>query len=340
MRKPMELNALEPSPSTGRIWITWETQRRNKNLSKAFNARFIQFDYAANRILRYLVLPFKTISAYRKMRPQFIFSQNPSIVLAFITTLYGKWKDITIIVDAHNAGIRPLNGKIWVLNVISNYILKHADITIVTNDKLATIVKSKGGNPFVLPDRIPEFGGCHPEKLILKGRFHVFFICTYSNDEPFLEVIRAGKLLDENTVIYISGNPKNRIKNIKEKIPDNVVLTGFLPEDEYIRMLFSCDLILDLTTREDCLVYGADEALGRANPMILSGTEVNREYFRKGVLYTDNSASDIACKIGEAMGQIEDMKVDVEELKKELMAGWEKMLEEIESMLQKNKQFE
>jgi glycosyltransferase involved in cell wall biosynthesis len=331
----MESNSIEASCSTGRIWITWETQRRNQNLAKAFNARFIQFDYAANRILRYLVLPFKTISAYRKTRPRLIFSQNPSLVLAFLTILYGKFKGIKIIVDSHNAGIRPLNGEKWILNVISNYIIRHADITIVTNDKLATLVKSKGGRPFVLPDRIPNFEGYLPEKLDLRGRFKVFFICTFADDEPFLEVIGAGKLLEKNTVIYISGNPKSHIGKIKADIPDNVVPTGYLPEEEYLRMMSSCDLILDLTTREDCLVCGAYEALGMGKPMLLSDTAVNREYFRKGVLYTDNSSRDIAEKIQIAMRSIGEMTEAVKDLKDELMDGWEQKRAALEDRLER-----
>lgn len=321
--------------STDRIWITWETQRRNKNLAKAFNARFIQFDYAANRILRFLVLPFKTISAYRKTRPRLIFSQNPSLVLAFLTILYGKHEGIKIIVDSHNAGIRPLNGEKWILNVISNYIIRHADITIVTNDNLATIVKSKGGRPFVLPDRIPDFEGCPPDKLDLRGRFNVFFICTFSDDEPFREVIGAGKLLGKNTVIYISGNPKNHFEKIKAEIPDNVVPTGYLPEEEYIRMMSSCDLILDLTTREDCLVCGAYEALGMGKPMLLSDTAVNRRYFRKGVLYTDNTSRDIAEKIEIAMRSIVEMTEAVKDLKDELMDGWEQKRAALEDRLRR-----
>jgi glycosyltransferase involved in cell wall biosynthesis len=255
--------------------------------------------------------------------------------LAFIATLYRKLKDIRIIVDAHNAGIRPLNGEYRVLNAFANYIVRHADITIVTNDNLATIVKSKGGSPFVLPDRIPEFEGYLPEKSDLRGRFNVFFICTFSNDEPYLEVISAGKLLDKNTVIYISGNPKSHIGKIKADIPDNVVPTGYLPEEEYLRMMSSCDLILDLTTREDCLVCGAYEALGMGKPMVLSDTKVNREYFRKGVLYTDNSARDTADKIAEAMMHIDEMTISVNELKKELMDGWEQKRAELEDRLER-----
>ena len=331
----MEPNKLETSRSTGRIWITWETQRRNQNLAKAFNARFIQFDYVASRMMRYLVLPFKTLFAFMIARPRIIFSQNPSLVLAFIAVLYRKLADIKVIVDAHNAGIRPLNGENRVLNALANYIVRHADITIVTNDNLAAIVKSKGGRPFVLPDRIPEFEGCPLDKLDLKGRFNVFFICTFSDDEPFREVIGAGKLLEKNTVIYISGNPKSHIEKIKAEIPDNVVPTGYLPDDDYIRMISSCDLILDLTTREDCLVCGAYEALGMGKPMLLSDTAVNRDYFRKGVLYTDNSSRDIAEKIQVAMRSIGEMTEAVKDLKDKLMDGWEQKRAELEDRLER-----
>jgi len=286
-------------------------------------------------MMRYLVLPFKTLFAFRNARPRIIFSQNPSLVLAFIAILYRKLTDIKIIVDAHNAGIRPLNGEKPVLNALADYIVRQADITIVTNDNLAAIVKSKGGRPFVLPDRIPEFERCLPDKLDLRGRFNVFFICTFSNDEPYPEVIRAGKLLDKNIVIYISGNPKNHMDKMKGEIPDNVVMTGYLPEEEYIRMISSCDLILDLTTREDCLVCGAYEALGMGKPMLLSDTAVNRAYFRKGVLYTDNSARDVAEKIQVAMRSIGEMSEAVKDLKDELMDGWERKRAELEDRLER-----
>jgi glycosyltransferase involved in cell wall biosynthesis len=129
-------------------------------------------------------------------------------------------------------------------------------------------------------------------------------------------------LLEKNTVIYISGNPKSHIEKIKAEIPDNVVPMGYLPEEEYLRMMSSCDLILDLTTREDCLVCGAYEALGMGKPMLLSDTAVNREYFRKGVLYTDNS-SGISPKRSSAMRRSGDDR-SRKDLKDELMDGWER----------------
>jgi glycosyltransferase involved in cell wall biosynthesis len=331
----MESKPVESSVSTGRIWITWETQRRNRNLAKAFNAQFLQFDFAASRMGRYLVLPFKTISAFQRTRPRIIFSQNPSIVLALISVLYGKIMDRKIIVDAHNAGIHPFNGKNRVLNAIARYIIRGADITIVTNDNLATTVTNKGGTPFVLQDRIPQFNGYPRETVKLKGRFNIFFICTFSQDEPYREVIRAAHFLNHDSVIYISGNPKHHLETIQGEIPDNVVLTGFLPDAEYIRMISSCDLIIDLTTREDCLVCGAYEALGMGKPMLLSDTAVNRAYFHKGVVYTDNRSGDIAAKIQVAMRSIGEMTEAVKDLKEELIVGWETKRAALEERLER-----
>jgi hypothetical protein len=68
--------------------------------------------------------------------------------------------------------------------------------------------EKQGGSPS-LPDRIRS-SRISSGKPNLRGRFKVFFICTFADDEPFLEVIGAGKLL-KNTVIYISGNMKSHI---------------------------------------------------------------------------------------------------------------------------------
>jgi len=69
---------------------------------------------------------------------------------------------------------------------------------------------------------------------------------------------------------------------------------------EYISLLRSCDLVMDLTTRQACMVCGGYEAVAAGTPLLLSDTEVLRKYFNRGCLYTDNTAVDIAAKLNLA----------------------------------------
>lgn len=319
-----------------RIWITWENQRRNITLSSALGAKLFQFDIKCNWIIRYFLSSFLTIITFIKQKPTIIFVQNPSIVLALLATIYGRLFNIPIIVDAHNAGIYPFEGtKTWA-NKLSLYLFKASTITIVSNQNLKNYVIGNGGSAFVLPDPIPEFAGKH-EKTFLKGKYNLLFICTYSDDEPYMEVIKAAENLDKDVFIYITGNPKDKEQELMNIVPENVILTGYLIEKDFQRMLFSVDVIIDLTTREDCIVCGAYEALAVEKPLIISDTKVLREYFYKGTIYTDNTHTNLTENIVSALHNNARLHQQMSELKVEVSQRWNKRRIEFEEILQKIK---
>lgn len=315
-----------------RIWITWEVQRRNRTLSSRMNAGLNELIFKGSRYLRYPVLIARTAKTILKERPSILFVQNPSMVLALFAVSSRFIFRTPVVVDAHNAGVFPFEGRKAWANRLIRYILKGADFTIVTNESLASHVKSVGGRPFVLPDPLPEIKRKKAPTL-LKGKQNVFFICTYAPDEPYLEVIRAASMLDRDTFVYISGNPKGKEKAFSHLLPPNVVITGYLPEEEFIGLLYSSDAIIDLTTREDCLVCGAYEAVSLEKPMILSDTKTLRKYFAKGALFTDNTAEDIARKIKEVLANGAVLRNDLRKFKGELERNWDQMRRTIEKEL-------
>ena len=301
------------------IWVTWERQRRNRSLCKALGIKLFEFDYRTNPFIRYLLSILKTVHVFIKEGPKIIFVQNPSIILALMSVTYGFLMNKTVIVDAHNAGVFPFGGKKWWANIISNYLLRAASITLVTNDNLANHVREKGGNPIVLPDPIPDMPVV--EKTKLEGSHNVLFICSWADDEPYREVIKSALYIDDTTYIYITGNAKKEIIDV----PNNVILTGYLAESDFIQLLYSCDVVMDLTTRNDCLVCGAYEAIAVGKPLILSDTEALRNYFYKGVLYTNNLHQDIAEKINAANHNIDNLTAAITQLKTEKELEWAKM---------------
>lgn len=255
------------------------------------------------------------------------------MLLSFFAVNYGRLFNIPVIVDAHNAGVYPFNGtKRWA-NRLAVHLFRLATFTIVTNKALAEYVQSKGGRPVVLPDPIPEFK-CPVKKKDLKGRFNVLFICSWASDEPYMEVIKAASLLDKTTYIYITGNSKGKEKEFCGKLQENVILIGYLSEEDYIEMLYSCDVVIDLTTRENCLVCGAYEAVAMEKPMIISDTEVLRRYFLMGAFYTNNIYTDIANKINIAVVEKERMKREIKILKTKLISEWNRGKRVLEELLQ------
>ena len=101
-----------------RLWITWETQRRNRSTSAALNADLLELDIKGNIYIRYLKSFFSSIKKIISQKPKLLFVQNPSIVLAIFAILIGFLTKIKIIIDAHNAGLYPLEGENKLLNIV------------------------------------------------------------------------------------------------------------------------------------------------------------------------------------------------------------------------------
>jgi len=301
-------------------------------MSQQLGAKLYEFDIKRARLVRYFLCFYKTLFVVYRDKPKVIFVQNPSMILALLMIWVGRLFGKFIVVDAHNAGIMPFRGPRKIVNALARYIICKADLTIVTNSTLADYVQNTGGVAFVLPDPIPNMTAPTVNSS-LAGSYNVLFICTYADDEPYLEVIKAAASLPPEVVIYISGNPGNRQSNLEQLKGDNVILTGFLPEGEFSRLLFSADLIVDLTTREDCLVCGAYEAVAAEKTLLLSDTQALRSYFSPGALYTDNSASDITEKIMTAIRDKQKLEEKMIILKQMKLKEWAELKSQLEDKL-------
>ena len=303
------------SEKGGRLWITWNTQRRNETLSDALGASFVEFKSSASNFIRYPYLSFKTLLLLNDFRPNLIFAQNPSLFLAGLVSFVGKLFKIPVIIDAHNAGIYPLEGRSNLLNYVALKINSLADIVIVSNDNLREYLGHAGIVSFSIPDPIPVIKSSCPFKLD-KSKFNVVFVCSWASDEPYDNVIKAAALLDDSVCIYITGDGEPLNSGSTGITRKNIVFTGFLSDKEYESLLCSCDTVMVLTTRDDCLVCGAYEGISVDKPLILSNTKALREYFNLGVTYTGNGSEDIAESIYRAKTDMNNLKEEVVVLRK------------------------
>lgn len=319
---------------SGRIWITWENQRRNRELSHALNARLYELkeiDLIKNPVKKYALGLLKTIRILLNERPLLIFCQNPSLILSAFLVTIKKPARFRVVVDAHNAGLFPKEGESYLLGLLSRYIQRHADLTIVTNRGLQKHVEKNGGKAFILQDKIPTIPVSQPKKL--SKSFNLLFICSYGEDEPYEAVFEAAWKLAPEVHIYVTGN--YRKKDIDAaSVPGNVTLLGYVSEDQYVDMLNSVDATIDLTTREDCLVCGAYETVAVEKPQILSDTKALRSYFHKGAIYTEHTAQDIAVSVQQLIDEKERLKREAVELKRHLKNEWEKRRQTLETHLE------
>lgn len=324
---------------TERIWLTWERQRRNRTLSAALDAELFELHYPLPRMWRWIKAVGDTLRILWRERPQVIFAQNPSLILALVVAWYGRMTGRITVIDAHNAGVFPFFERPrWrdrllrpLLQRLVHHVMRTADLTIVSNPALQAYIEGVGGQAFALPDPLPQFVA--PSSPMQQAAPRVLFICTWAADEPYAAVIAAAARIDPSIQILITGNSRGREQVHGEPLPPNVQLTGFVPEAEFVRLLHEVDVVMDLTILEDCLVCGAYEAVAAETPLILSDTRALRSYFRKGVVFTANEAAAIAAAVETAVENKMELAAEIALLKQELQDSWQLQRQELEAWL-------
>ena len=112
-------------------------------------------------------------------------------------------------------------------------------------------------------------------------------------------------------------------------------MLGFVPEVKYWELLSSVDIVMDLTTREACLVCGAYEAVALEKPLILSNTSTQKKYFNRGCVFVFPISDSIGKGIIETVKNIDTLKKEIITLKKYLNADWENRRKELQKEINK-----
>jgi glycosyltransferase involved in cell wall biosynthesis len=309
-------------------WITWEDHRRSREIAKSLGAKYFFVESNDRFVVRHLLKGLKTIRILYNHRSSIIVVQNPSRVLAGIAAILKIIFRYPLVVDRHTnfrlgKGF-TFNPAIWFVILCSEISIKLANITIVTNDFLKNLVESKGGEGFVLFDKIPELNERDFDTAPPKTgscRKDILFICTYAPDEPYRQVIDAAKLLPENLNISITGN-YHKAKLDKNLLPKNVTLTGFVDETEYQRLLHHSDVVLVLTESEWCLVCGGYESMAAGKPLITSPTDALRNFYGDSAIYTEHSPKAISDAITFAAQNSECLSERIKSKKMEKDKIW------------------
>ena len=306
------------------VWIAWERQRRTTELAKALGIDLVRFEYNGPYLLRIVVVVFQTVSTLLWRRPSVLVVQNPSVVLASLAVFFRKLLGYRTVVDRHsNFKFDSMDSKdlqFRVFHFLSRYSVRGADLTVVTNEYLADVVREWGGRAIVLPDRIPEME--YDETRDLGTGHHVLFVNTFSTDEPVEEVLEAGRLLGPRISIHITGNVQKAAPGLIDGAAENVFFTGFIPDREYASLMASVDLVLTLTTQAHTMQCGAYEAVSLGKPLIFADSREMREYFHKGIVLTEPNGKAIADSISSAVENYEQLVRESRELKEEIAVSW------------------
>jgi hypothetical protein len=322
-------------PLTNWVWITWERQRRSQVLSEYFGCEFHEIVYEGP--LRYPRSIAGTLSVLAHSKPAGIIVQNPSMVLAFVAVLWGRLTRTPVVVDRHttfqlNRAYR-LSPRDATFRLLSRLTLRAADLTIVTNDYLAEIVRRHGGRPFILQDKLPSMVDSGAHWAPPPHTRTIFLISSFGDDEPLEAVLGAIELVKgRNVHLYVSGNLKNAPPHLVRAAPVNVTFTGYLPDGDFTALLKGVDAVMVLTTADYTMLCGCYEAVAAEQALITSGTSVLRDYFQ-GAIFVDNTPESIAAAVGLPDEEIAACQTRMRVLKDALRTAWHQRAEELRAML-------
>jgi len=302
------------------LWISWERHRRTRELACALDADLFEFTSSAPGLTRYVVLLLRTARCLFHNRPDVLFVQCPSILLALVAAVLKPALGYCLVVDLHNAAVRPSRKCLGLVNLALRIVHSSADLNLVTNDALSAAVERAGRTTLVLPDRVPEIAASVRREEAPSAT--VVFVCSYAPDEPVREMIEAAHLLDPSVVLYVTGDDRRLASETRRRVHMGTRLTGFLSQKAYDELLRRSDVIVDLTTREDCLVCGAYEAVALGKPLVTSDTRALRGYFTKGTVYARHEPQSLARAIGRAVAERDVLAAEMNELKQDLAAAW------------------
>lgn len=154
-----------------------------------------------------------------------------------------------------------------------------------------------------------------------------------SVDEPVAEVFAAARMLPDVT-FYVTGNSKRVGARLQAEKPENVILTGFLPESDYSGLLQNVDGLVILTKSPNILNCGAYEALATGKPAVISDWPQMRRCFRRGFIYADNTTKGIAAAVEKMLDEQITLTREIVTMRSELVTRRQPEFQKLVAFLQ------
>jgi len=274
---------------------------------------------------KYVLQTIHTLCLLFRERPRVVFVQDPPIFAGLSVFLYHRMARVLFghshktgyVVDAHTGAFlhpwwKPFR---WLQKIV----YRRALGVIATNRTLANVAQSWQANGIALagpPIEIPP-----GEAMVLSDSFNLVLINSFSDDEPLAQAIEAvdGQ---PDVHLYITGNVRKAPSGMVENKPANVTFTGFLPDDDYLKLLRGADAVMALTYEDYTLQLGGMEAVDAGKPLITSDLSFLREYFSLGTVHVPNDAEGVRSGIRRVQQNRTSLQKEVADLQRLHREDW------------------
>ncbi|TPE48423.1 glycosyltransferase [Amaricoccus solimangrovi] len=311
------------------IYITWiDFQRRAESMNQ-----YVDFDlyYLPPPVSRkwlkpfgYLLQAWRTIRIVLAEKPDVVWVQSPpSLVPHILLGLRAFTRRYGLIVDCHNASMLPP----WVHFPAATWVLNHSDRVLVHNEEMRGVVEAHGVRPELVrvledPPAMLDLPPAAPRAP--DARPYVLVPCSFNPDEhlPLPAVMGAARLLPEVDFKITGRKWKAEAQGLTKDAPPNVHFTDYLTIGQFEALLAGANVVLGVTSRTNCQLSVANEALGAHSPLVLSDTGILRKMFGDAALFGENTPEALAAALGEALAHQPEMRAKSEALKLRRQESW------------------
>lgn len=280
-------------------WSNPKTSHRSQFLAQQLSVPLISMAANDRRLItlpfRYIYNSIHTLQKLREYRPKAIFVQNPPVLLAICAWWYSRNKPVRMYIDNHTAAIKDFKWR-WTLPILRK-ISKSNAVNIFTTDELASQGGFSGPSVAVLTDP-PAVASNFDAPQLKTSMMNIMVVCSGSSDEPLREILSAAAKLP-GVLFFLTGGLQSRpeLRGHSRRTFDNVVALEYLPDRNYFGLMNAVDCVICLTTREDTLLSGAQEALWIGKPVITSRTDALSGFLKDIAIFVDNDADSLVSAI-------------------------------------------
>jgi len=318
------------APVSKQIYIAWiDFQRRASSMNQYmdFDLHYLPPPFAPKWLkpIGYLGQAFQTIRLVLAARPDVVWVQSPpGLIPHVLLALRAVTRRFGLVVDCHNASMIPpwsrFPGVAWVLN--------RCDRVLVHNEEMRGVAEALGIRPErlrVLEDPPPMLDLPEPDAAAEAGDPPFVLVpCSFNADEhaPIPAVLGAARLMPDIRFKITGRRYKAEALGFTRDAPANVEFTDYLTIEGFEQLLAGASVVLGVTSRTNCQLSVANEALGAHSALVLSDTGILRKMFGEAALFARNTPEELAAALREAIDHRVELEARSEALKLRRQASW------------------
>jgi glycosyltransferase involved in cell wall biosynthesis len=307
------------------IFIVWKGfQRRVEVLAPTLGLEIYYFHYPWEekskifKAISFIMKSLRTLTCLFRNKPRIVFVQFPPPPALYCVAFYSWLRGSKYVSDCHFGTTNEL----WLDWICVKKLLIKGTVIIHNDHLIEQTIRKLNIKPYVVRDGIAKrqlAEGNNSDllkELGLSPQSYAILPWSFSPDEPLEEVIGAMKMLPEVKFV-VTWYIEKISSAIKKTFPPNLLLTGYLPPDEFNILFAQSGVALVLTSMEETQLSGMQEAMAFEIPAVVSDLKTTRFLYKSYPVYVKNDPESIAEGVTYAFQSRCDLELRMKKLRVE-----------------------